>query len=273
MPQNINFKKNITMKTYIQLFFFGLLTLASCVSHQELLYLNDLPNKDLNEAISNQKDLQVQPDDLLSITVASYNAEASRPFNTEAANTQAIATASQGTANTAEMFIGYFVDNDGHIDYPVLGKVFVNNKTLTEIKQIFTEKLKVYLKDPVVNVRFLNLKVSILGEVARPGTLRLTNKRLTIFEAIGLAGDLTPYANRNKVVVIREKNGKREIANVNLQSSSVFSSPYYYLQQNDVIYFKPTKYRANTVADQTTKIVSFSTIGITLVTLMLTILR
>jgi polysaccharide biosynthesis/export protein len=261
------------MKTYFTLSLFSLLTLASCVSHQELLYLNDLPNKDLNDAITNQMDLQVQPDDLLAITVASYNAEASRPFNVEAANMQAMVSSSQGTTNTAEMFIGYFVDNQGNIDFPVLGRVFVNNKTLTEIKQIFTEKLKVYLKDPVVNVRFLNLKVSILGEVARPGTLRLTNKRLTIFEAIGLAGDLTPYANRNKVIVIREKNGKREIASVNLQSSSVFSSPYYYLQQNDVIYFKPTKTRVNTVADQSNKIISFSTIGITLVTLMLTILR
>lgn len=261
------------MKTYFIFSLFSLLMLASCVSHQELLYLNDLPNKDLKDAITNQTDLQVQPDDLLAITVASYNAEASKPFNTETANMQAMATAPQGTANTAEMFVGYFVDNEGYIDFPVMGRVYVHNKTLTEIKQIFTEKLKTYLKDPVVNVRFLNLKVSILGEVSRPGTLRLSNKRLTIFEAIGLAGDLTPYANRNQVVVIREKNGKREIANVNLQSSSVFSSPYYYLQQNDVIYFKPTKSRVNTVVDQTTKIVTFSSMGIALLTLVLTLLR
>jgi polysaccharide biosynthesis/export protein len=237
------------------------------------LYLSDLPERDLNEAITNQLDLKVQHDDLLAITVASYNAEASRPFNAEVATAQAMATVSQGTTNTAEMFMGYFIDNEGFIDFPVLGRVFVYNKTLTEIKQIFTDKLKVFLKDPVVNIRFLNLKVSILGEVNRPGMLRLTNKRLTIFEAIGMAGDLTPYANRNHAVVIREKNGKREIANINLQSSSIFSSPYYYLQQNDVLYFKPTKYKANTIADQTTKIVQFSTIGVTLATLLFTVLR
>jgi polysaccharide biosynthesis/export protein len=135
------------------------------------------------------------------------------------------------------------------------------------------EKLKVFLKDAVVNVRFINLKISVLGEVNRPGVIRLTNKRLTVFEAIGMAGDMTNYSNRANVLLIREKDGKRAIARLNLQSTAIFHSPYYYLQQNDVLIVEPTKSKVNTVADPTNKAISLISTGISILSLTLILLR
>ena len=253
--------------------FFGALT--SCVSHKELLYLNDLPpTTDLSDSIMNigMSDLRIQPDDLLSITVSSFNLEASKPFNPEGNNMQTMAQAMQGANNTVEMLSGYFVDTQGFIDFPVIGKVYVNRKTLSEAQEIFYAKLRVYLKDAVVNIRYLNLKISVLGEVQRPGTIRLTNKRLTIFEAIGLAGDMTPYSNRSNVIIIREKNGRRFIKRLNLQSSKIFVSPFYYLQQNDVVYVEPNKTKVNTVADKSSRILSYVSAAVSVLAISLSIL-
>ncbi len=249
--------------------------ITSCVSHKELLYLSDLPaTADMSDSIMNigLSDLRIQPDDLLSITVSSYNLEASKPFNPEGNNIQTMAQAMQGANNTVEMLSGYFVDTQGFIDFPVIGKVDVNRKTLSEAQDLFYAKLKVYLKDAVVNIRYLNLKISVLGEVQRPGTIRLTNKRLTIFEAIGLAGDMTPYSNRANVVIIREKNGRRLIKRLNLQSSSIFRSPFYYLQQNDVVYVEPNKTKVNTIADKSSRIVSFISAGVSILAISLSLL-
>ena len=261
------------LRHFLCLIFFGALT--SCVSHKELLYLNDLPaDADMTDSIMNigLSDLRIQPDDLLSITVSSYNLEASKPFNPEGNNMQSLAQAMQGANNSVEMLTGYFVDTQGFIDFPVIGKVQVNRKTLSEAQDILYAKLKTYLKDVVVNIRYLNLKISVLGEVNRPGTIRLTNKRLTIFEAIGLAGDMTPYSNRSNVVLIREKNGRRNIKRINMQSASIFKSPYYYLQQNDVVYIEPNKTKVNTVADKSSRILSYVSVGISVIAFTLSFL-
>ena len=259
--------------TFFSLLIFGL---SSCVSHKELLYLSDLPaDADVTDSISNmgQTDLRIQPDDLLAITVSSYNLEASKPFNLEPTTMQSMASM-QGTSGAAsEPLTGYFVDQEGFIDFPILGRLNVNRKTLNETKTVLHGKLKTYLKDPVVNIRFLNLKVSVLGEVLRPGTIRLTNKRITIFEAIGLAGDMTPYSNRSNVLLIREKNGKRSVKRINLQSSKVFQSPYYYLQQNDVVIVDPNKTKVNTLTDQSSRVVSFISAGVSVLSIAILLLR
>jgi polysaccharide biosynthesis/export protein len=266
-------KKNKTLQISLLL----IVGLSSCVSHKELLYLSDVPvDADITDTISNfgQTDLRIQPDDMLAITVSSYNIEASKPFNLEPTTMLSMATMGGGAAaGGGEAMTGYFVDQEGFIDFPILGRLDVNQKTLNQTKAILYEKLKAYLKDPVVNIRFLNLKISVLGEVLRPGTIRLTNKRVTIFEAIGLAGDMTPYSNRSNVLLIRERNGKRSIKRINLQSSKVFKSPYYYLQQNDVVIVDPNKTKANTVADQTSRWVGFVTAGASILTVLTLLLR
>ncbi len=252
------------------LFFSLVLLLSSCVTHKELLYLNDLPeNVNMVQNINNDTDMRVQPEDLLAISVSSYNTDASKPFNPDANNLTSMAQALQGTSNVAELTTGYFVDRVGYIDFPNIGKIFVGQKTLNEVNIILLDKLKVFLKDPVVNIRFLNLKISVLGEVTKPGTIRLTNKRLTIFEAIGMAGDLTTYSNRTKIILIRENNGKRIIVNLNLQASDIFKSPYYYLQQNDVLYVEPNKSKASTIADITNKALAAASVAISIITLII----
>lgn len=256
----------------LTLLFLFVVCLPACVPHKQLLYLNDA-NQEAISTITNQMEMRVQPEDLLSITVSSYNVDASKPFNGEGGNMSTMAQALQGQQNVAEMLTGYFVDQEGFLDFPSIGKVFVNQKTLSEVKELLLEKLKVFLKDAVVNVRFINLKISVLGEVQKPGILRLTNKRLTIFEAIGMAGDLTSYSNRTNILLIREKNGKRTTTRLNLQASTIFQSPYYYLQQNDVLIVEPTQAKVNTVADQTNKIIAFISTGISVLTLALVLLK
>jgi polysaccharide biosynthesis/export protein len=266
------------MKTtlFFNLIILSILGLSSCVSHKELLYLSDVPfDANSSDSITNlnQTDLRIQPDDMLAITVSSYNIEASKPFNLEPTVTQNM-TAMGGAATAgAESMTGYFVDQEGFIDFPILGRLDVRQKTLNETKFLLYEKLKIYLKDPVVNIRFLNLKISVLGEVTRPGTIRLTNKRVTIFEAIGLAGDMTPYSNRTNVLLIREQNGRRFIKRINLQSSKVFTSPYYYLQQNDVVVVDPNKTKANTVADPASKWVTYVSAGVSILTVFAILFR
>ena len=261
------------MKNYLlALLIFSLMSFCSCVPHKQLLFLDDA-RQDVNSTIMNQAEMRVQPEDLLSITVSSYNIDASKPFNGESGNMTMMAQALQGQNNVAEMLTGYFVDQEGFLDFPSIGRVFVNQKTLTEVKAILLEKLKVFLKDAVVNVRFINLKISVLGEVQKPGTIRLTNKRVTIFEAIGMAGDMTSYSNRANVLLIREQNGKRIVTRLNLQSSSIFQSPYYYLQQNDMLIVEPSKLKVNTVADQSNKVFSFISTGISIITFALLFLK
>jgi polysaccharide biosynthesis/export protein len=243
--------KVLSFLTYI---FIGF---TACVPHKQLLILDGV-STDMSDAILNQTELHVQPEDLLSITVSSYNADASKPFNGEAANMGMMAQALQGQNNVAEMLTGYF---------------FVNQKTLPQVKTILLEKLQLFLKDAVVNVRFINLKISVLGEVSKPGIIRLSNKRLTIFEAIALAGDLTSYSNRSNILLIRELNGRRILTRLNLHSPNIFLSPYYYLQQNDVLYVEPSKSKVNTVADPTNKTISLISTGMSVLTLALFLLK
>jgi polysaccharide biosynthesis/export protein len=258
--------KVLSFLTYI---FIGF---TACVPHKQLLILDGV-STDMSDAILNQTELHVQPEDLLSITVSSYNADASKPFNGEAANMGMMAQALQGQNNVAEMLTGYFVDQEGFLDFPSVGRVFVNQKTLPQVKTILLEKLQLFLKDAVVNVRFINLKISVLGEVSKPGIIRLSNKRLTIFEAIALAGDLTSYSNRSNILLIRELNGRRTLTRLNLHSPNIFLSPYYYLQQNDVLYVEPSKSKVNTVADPTNKTISLISTGMSVLTLALFLLK
>ncbi len=260
------------MSKFHLLFLALLLQLTACLSHKELLYVQDLPpNGLLSDSIRNQLDLKIQPEDLLHITVSSYNTEASKPFNLEAADAMAIAQSAQSSTNVAEMLAGYFVDKEGFIDFPVLGRLPVAGTSLEETKAALATKLKAYLKDAVINIRYLNLKVGVLGEVARPGNIRLSNKRITIFEALASAGDVTSFANRKNILVVREQNGKREFARLNLQSVEVFKSPYFYLQQNDMVYVEPLPVKRRTIDDSALRTTSFVSAGISVIGVILAI--
>ncbi|MCB9294252.1 MAG: polysaccharide biosynthesis/export family protein [Lewinellaceae bacterium] len=253
------------------------LLLSSCVSHQELINFNaaQLPY-DSPEDILNAMELKIQPEDLLRITVHSFDPLAAAPFNLEAEGQNNMMMGNQmgqGGANSLELFMGYFVDQEGFIDFPVLGRIEVAGLTLEQAKFKIYELLRPYLKDAVVNMRFLNFKVTVLGEVNAPGTVRLTNKRVTLLEAIGMAGDLSDYANRTNVLVIREREGSRQYARLDLQSAEIFTSPYFYLQQNDVVYVEPIRARVATVADPAQRIISYASAGLSVITLIIALRR
>ena len=254
------------------------ISLMGCVSYPELITFYETEFPETTQDITNETEITLQPNDLLRVTVHSYNAEAAAPFNIETTggatdrnnDNQAFrgAGGGQGT-NTLELFMGYFVDETGSIDFPVIGPVELGGLTINEAKMKLVELIKPYLADAVVNMRLLNFKITVLGEVNRPGPIRLTNKRLTLLEAIGQAGDFSQYANRKNVLLIREKYGKRDYIRLDLQSNEIFTSPYFYLQQNDVLYIEPTKARVATVRDPAQRALSFGSAGVSLLTLII----
>ncbi len=265
--------KNITFLTLITLL------ASSCVQHQQLINFNQaqLP-ENTPEDIVNAMNLTIQPEDALRIEVNSLDELAAAPFNLGPQGQQGGMNMQQmggggGGFFGLEIFQGYLVDQEGFIDFPVLGPLKVEGLTLEEAKSMIYERLQEYLKDPVVNVRFLNLKITVLGEVNQPGLIRLSNKRVTLLEALGMANDLTDYANRNNVLIIREEKGRRTYARLDLQSAEIFTSPYFYLQQNDVIYVEPIQARIATVADPAQRIIQYATAGLSLISLIIALSR
>ena len=272
-------RQEVIPNSFMQRFVNGLLALllltaaTGCVSHEELISFKPLDPVTLSpQQIENTTNLTVQSEDLLRITVSSLNPEAAEPFNQSQEDSQQRNQNGSGGGSSLQMELttGYFVDDAGYIDFPVLGSLDVGGLTLSEIKEMIAGRLADgYLKDPVVNVRFLNFKVTILGEVNTPGLLRLSNKRVTLLEALGMAGDLTDYANRTNVLIMREDNGERTFARLNLQNEDIFSSPYFYLEQNDVIYVEPIEARVATVADPLQRIVGYASAALSLVSIVI----
>lgn len=262
------------------LYFFSLLLLTcSCVQHKQLVNFNQGPLPfGKAEAIMNSVDLSIQPEDLLQINLSSFSAEAIEPFSPKAGdgslqNGGLMQQNTGGTGvNSLELFTGYFVDRTGYINFPVIGRVKVGGLTLAVAHDTIRNRILPYVSDIVVSMRFLNLKINILGEVAQPGLVRLSNKRITLLEAIGMAGDLTPYADRTDILLIREKDGQRQYVQLNLQDPGIFASPYFYLEQNDFIYVKPTKAKVGGITDQTSRFLTFGSAGLSLITLIIALI-
>lgn len=229
----------------------ALLLCSSCVKHTQLLYFRNqsefVPLQD--HEITNQVRIKIQPDDVLFILVKSLDQELAEPFNLLPSTNMAQLGGAGG--NTLQ---GYLVDPNGNIDFPVLGRMKLGGMTVDEAKHHIIEKLEPFLKDPVITLRFMNFRFTVLGEVKAPRTISVPGERITILEAIGQAGDLTPYSNREKIMVIREQEGKRDFGYVNIHSTEIFQSPYFYLQQNDIIYVEPIKAATAVVRDPISEI-------------------
>lgn len=214
-----------------------LLCLASC-STPKVAYLQDVqPGK--AEEVLHKAVIRVQPGDKLSILVSSRDPMLVELFNLPGTTT---GQTSQGPNST-----GYLVNSEGNIDFPVVGSIFVSGQTREEVAATVKNKLleKNYVKDPVVVVNFMNLTVSVLGEVTSPGRISIDKDRLTLLDALAQAGDLTVYGQRDRVFVQREEDGKPVIHQVDLTSGySLYASPVYYLQQNDIVYVEPNRVKA-----------------------------
>lgn len=236
-----------TNKYLFNLFLFGcLLTLMqSCISHEKLVNFQDESVNDVidNQYIQDTEKIQIQTDDILNITVSTFDSAAAKVFNRPVFAGQ----------NGSFIGQGYLVDEEGTIDFPVIGKIILSGLTTDAAKDTIKEQLLVYLKDPVVDVRFLNLHVSVMGDVRQPGIYTFSDEKFTLLEALTLAGDLTDFSDRANIMVIREKNKVREFGRVDLSSSRAFESPYFYLMQNDVIYVPPLEEKERLVNDQYTR--------------------
>ena len=212
--------------------------MTSCVSSKKMLYLQGADKLHENpQKIENNYELRIKPDDQLLITINSKAPELLTPF----ANSQVLGSSS--STNTQET-TGLLVRQSGKIEIPVLGEMQAAGLTRQELADAIKNKLieGEYIKDPTVLVRFKGAKIVVLGEVGSPGVKDLPGERVTILEAIGLAGDLPPTAHRENILVIREENGERKSYSVDLTSGEdILNSPVFYLQQNDVVYVEPNK--------------------------------
>ena len=214
---------------------------TSCVTQKNLTYFRTLQAEDadsINKAFEIQQDPTLRVGDALLIQISALDEEAAIPYNMIAV------VPSTGTQlNFNPVILTYVVDEQGDIILPVLGRMHVEGMSKTELRDELTERLSKQIKDPLVTISLQNRKVTVMGEVHNPRQVAIPNGRLTILEALAAAGDLTPYGKRNNILVTREVNGKMEIARLDLTSSEIFTSPYYFLQQNDVIYVSPNHVR------------------------------
>jgi polysaccharide export outer membrane protein len=225
-----------------------LLLFSNCSSQKKLAYFYGMEAStadSINRYFNTVHEAKICIGDMLSITVSAEVPETAAPYNLPF-----VGYASPGSSQlySSPTLQAYLVDVDGQVNMPVIGLVklvgLTKSQAITEVKK----QLEPHLKDPIVTIQFLNYKVAILGEVLRPGTYVIDNERVTVLDALGLAGDMTIYGKRNNVFLIRENNGKLEFTRINLNSDEVFKSPYYYLQQNDVIYVEPNTVK--TIASQ-----------------------
>lgn len=243
---------------------------SSCVKHKELLNFSYGPGlSDDALPIAPIPDLSFQVDDLISIQVSALDMDAVAPFNIS----PNVGGGMNIQGDLSRPLLGYLVDKSGFIDIPIIGRIQVVGLTTAELKNLLIRRLSSYLNDPVVQVRFVNFRISVFGEVNSPGNFVLPNERITILDAISGAGDLTPYANRNNVLIIREYDGKREYGRFDLQDQYSFGSPYYYLKQNDIIYVEPNKIATANTANQASRILPWLSIVTSLTTLTLTIVN
>ena len=219
------------------LFLAGLIILSSCGSSKKVVYLQDA---DVNMRVKTEIEYKtvIHPDDLLSIVVSCDDLESAVPFNTPM-----IGLGREVTSSSQQIPRGYLVDKAGEIDFPVLGKLKVEGISRNELSEMFKEKLSLYLKNPIVTIQFQNFKVTVLGEVKNPGCYQVSSERVSLLDALGMAGDLQINGKRKNVLIMREQGNEKVFARVDLTSSDYINTPFFYLQQNDVVYVEPNKGR------------------------------
>ena len=250
--------------------------LASCKTPKNVAYIQNSDSIDYAKS-EFLYDARIMPKDILTVTINTVNPEASAPFNLIVRPTLANATSNIPTSGGALQT--YLVDNEGCIDFPVVGKLQVGGLTKSMCEKLIHDKIKRYMnaeENPIVTVRMSNYKISVIGEVNRPGMFTVSNEKINIFEALAQAGDLSIYGVRDRVKLIRENaKGRKEIYTINLNDANIVNSPYYYLQQNDVVYVEPNSVKAKNSAIGTSTTIWISVTGalVSLASLIVNILR
>lgn len=218
---------------FICLFLVSLI-LTSCATKKDLYYLQDIDQLSIKNDF---EFLSIQPGDILDIQIKALNPESVLVFQRQSA-----LTPQQGQLQN-RVIDGYLVGEDGTISLPLIGSINTTNKNTQTLALDLQEKLSPYIKSPSVNIRLLNFRVSILGEVNKPGTFTVLEERISVLQALGLAGDLSINGNRNNITLVRSENGKTEHYTIDLTKSDFMQSPYFFLKQNDIIYVQPNTAR------------------------------
>lgn len=243
--------------------FFLAFFLFSCASRKDIVYYQGIDAMQSQEKV-NTYGVKIQPDDLLMIVVAAEDPEIAIPFNLSS-------TSGSGTAGGGQSPQSYLVDNEGNINFPFLGKLKLSGLTRAEALKMLEEKISVYIKNPIITLRIMNFKVSVQGEVSATGVYPVTSDRVTLIEALSMAGDLTIYGKRDNILIIRESEGVKSYNRVDITNADFINSPFYYLAQNDVVYVEPNKSKiaGAAVGPSTSLIFSVTSLLITVIALIL----
>ncbi|MEO6314995.1 MAG: polysaccharide biosynthesis/export family protein [Chitinophagaceae bacterium] len=220
--------------------------ITSCVNTKKTTYFYDIQNG-IYQTAYNAPSPVIHKNDLLSIYVSSLNSDATMLFNAPSIPTTTSASANGATVQN----VGYLVNEDGNIQFPVLGSIKAEGLTVKELNENLVDSLNIkkLLVDPLITIRFLNFRVTVLGEVGHPTVITVPNEKISILEAIGLAGDLTIYGKRENVLLIREEEGKKIVRRINLNAPSTLTSAFYYLKSNDVVYIEPNRNKIASVSN------------------------
>lgn len=252
------------------LVFAVLCLLSSCGTRKKMAYLQTPEVKKEKSQPTENKDEKkekllyepmIQSDDLLNIVVSAENPEVAAPYNLKSVS---VNNTNGNTSSNQSALEAYLVDKNGEIEFPQLGKIKLGGLTRLEAVEKIKKQLADYIQNPTVYVSIVNFKVSVLGEVANPGSHNVSSERITLLEALSLSGDLTVYGKRKNIMIIREKEGEKTIANVDITNSDFINSPYYYLAQNDVVYVEPNKVKMSSSYVAPSVTIGLSVLSLTL---------
>lgn len=232
--------------------------LSSCVSRKSMVYYQNIDAIEKNSSGTSFV-TKLQADDLVSIVVMGENSEIVAPFNAPLSSTSTSAT---GVSNSSTSTASYLLDSKGSIQFPVLGLVTLSGLTKVDAESLLAQKISKYVKNPVVTLRILNFKISLQGAVNSPGTFSIATERITLIEALSLAGDLTIFGKRSNILLLREQNGVRQAIRLDITKADFINSPYYYLAQNDVLYVEPNKTKISEAAISPNIGIIFSSISL-----------
>ncbi len=253
----------------------GVIAMTSCTSYKKVYYLQNSAQIDTT-TVTEFYDARIQPKDMLTITVSSEKPEAAIPFNLTIPTALNSGNGANRSLTSQPTLQNYLVDNEGYIDFPILGKIHVAGMTKGELEEYVKEHIKSnFTTAPIVTVRMSNYKVTVLGEVNAPGVKTIANEKVNVLEAVAMAGDLTIYGQRDGVKLVRENlDGTKQIIPLDLNDANLIYSPYYYLQQNDILYVEPNKAKARNsdVSSMTSMWFSATSLLMAVITFLLNLL-
>ena len=228
--------------------FLGTMLLYGCAPSKKVTYFQDIPPEVQKASEGNSQtytEPRLKPNDLITVSIQTLEAQS------PVANTGG--SAQSGSNAAASGSAGYMIGADGNADLPLVGKTQLAGLTTTEAKEVIRKKAQQYFKDPIVNVKYTNFTVMVLGEVNKPGAVNVTNEKISVVDAIGMASDMTIYGQRENVLLVREENGKNVYVRFDLNSSKTFESPYFYLRSGDIVYVEPNNIKKKGATLDTSK--------------------